>query len=204
MSIASQAGFTLIEMLVSAILSIVVLTAVLSALEASQNAQSRDQEWALVIQEARTGLATMTHEIRQAYKIKPEETTHTKITFYATIASKSWEIQYNCAEPQAGTEYHECVRRAAQFAVQGEPGKEEEVPPTSLPATGVPVIKDVINGTEKPILQELLPNAITPDLVTIQLLVPAAGTLKLAGASAHRHNVTLSDAAYIRDMALGG
>lgn len=197
----AQDGFTLIELLIAATLSLVVLGAVLAVLISSQNTQSRDNEWALTIQEARTGLAAMTHDIRQAYSI--QGTSENSIDFYAAVGGKSYEIAYDCTVPQGertstGTELHECVRRQAAF----EDGK----PPRSLPDKGVPIIKDVLNGTateEAPIFREFSPNSIAPDYVRIRLAVPAGGTLKLAGAKVYKHKVILSDGAYIRNMALG-
>jgi len=195
--IASEAGFTLIETLVAAALSLVVFAAVLSALATSQHTQSRDQEWALVIQEARAGAGRMVSEMRQAYAVK--EDSESKIVFYATIGGKSWEISYNCAEKQASTEFNECVRRAAEFSA----GK----PPGELPASGAPIVKDVLNETKADekdrVFVEYTPNAIAPDLVTVKLVMPASGTLKLASAGGYTHHVVLENGAYIRDMALG-
>jgi type II secretory pathway pseudopilin PulG len=193
---ADEGGFTLIELLVAAALSIVVLGIVTSVLITTQNVQARDNEWAHVIQEARTGLAAMTHDIRQAYSING--TSENSIDFYAAIGGKSFEIDYDCTVPEEGTSLYECVRKEAEF----EGGK----PPASLPAKGVPIIRDVLNGTPAEthqIFKEYSPNSIAPDYVSIRLAVPAGGTLKLAGTGAYKHEVILSDGVYIRDMALG-
>ncbi|MGH2878185.1 MAG: PilW family protein [Solirubrobacteraceae bacterium] len=190
----SQSGFTLIETLVAAVLSTVVMSATVSALETSQHTQSRDTEWALVIQEGRTGLARMTREIRQAYSIR--SATETSLDFYATFGGKDLEIFYDCSVAESGTEYYECVR------LQTEVGK-------SLPAlsTGTPIIKYVVNGTKAdekdPVFKEYSPNAIAPDLVTIKLVLPSSGTLKIAGAATLKHQIILTNNAYIRDMNLG-
>jgi type II secretory pathway pseudopilin PulG len=196
-ALREDSGFTLVELLVASAMSIVVLAAVLGLLISSQNIQASNDEWAEVIQEARTGLAAMTHDIRQAYNILG--TSNNSIEFYATVGGKNYEIQYKCDEPQKeGTSYYECVRKEAAF--------EGTKPPSSLPAKGVPMIKDVLNGTsaeKEPVFTKYEPNEIAPDLVTIRLAVPAAGTLKLAGAKPLQHHVILSDAAYIRNMALG-
>lgn len=194
-----QEGFTLVELLMAAALSVIVLGGVLSALEHSQNAQSRDQEWALVIQEGRTGLSRMVREMRQAYSIRSDS--HSAIDFYATIGGTSWEIDYNCEEKQSGTEFRECVRKAAQFTESKAPSKTE-----LEKAAAVPIIKDVLNGTEADksdrIFEEFTPNAIAPDLVTVKLVLPSSGTLKLADASTYKHKVVLENGAYIRDMDL--
>lgn len=198
-TLRAQAGFTLIELLMSAALSVVVLGGVLSALEHSQHAQSRDQEWALVIQEGRAGLSRMVREMRQAYSIRSDS--HSAIDFYATIGGTSWEIAYNCEQKQAGSEFRECVRKAAQFTEGKAPSKEEVEK-----ASAVPIIKDVLNNTEADkndrVFEEFTPNAIAPDLVTVKLVLPASGTLKLADASTYTHKVVLENGAYIRDMDL--
>jgi prepilin-type N-terminal cleavage/methylation domain-containing protein len=201
----AQDGFTLIEVLVAAALSVIVFTALLSGLETSQRAQSRDQEWALVIQEGRAGLARMAREMRQAYSIRSDS--HSAIVFYATIGGKSYEISYDCGEKETGTEYNSCVRRAGEF-VSGKA-------PSSLPSKGQTIVRYVTNRTsvceselaegrsKECVFQEFTPNAVTPDLVTMRVRLPASGTLKLAGAQGYSHHVVLENGAYIREMALG-
>lgn len=192
-----QRGFTLVETLVASTLSLVVVGSAMSALDIAQHTQSRDTEWALVIQEGRTGLARMMREIRQAYSIR--STSETSLDFYATFNGVDYEIEYACnvKEPDHPS-YYECVR------VSAEVGKTLPTPSSS---TGQAIIKYVLNGTEAdekdPIFKEFSPNEIAPDLVTIKLVLPSAGTLKLAGAKTLQHQVILTNNAYIRDMNLG-
>lgn len=200
----SERGYTLIEMIVAAALSVIVFSAVLSALESSQHTQARDSEWAAVVQEGRVGLARMVREMRQAYSV--QEDSHSKIVFYATIGGKSWEISYNCETPESATKYYECVRQAAEFKEKKPPSSEE-----LTKAGTTAIVKYVVNGkaaecekTKECVYQEYTPNAIAPDLVTVKVVMPAAGTLKLADAAAYSHNIVLENGAYIRDMALGG
>lgn len=190
----ADAGFTLIEVLVAAALSLIVFSATLAALGVSQNMQSRDSEWALVIQEGRAGLARMVREIRQAYSIR--SATESSLDFYATIGGKDLEIYYGCDVTQPGTGYYECVR------LQTEAGS-----PLPALSTGAPIIRDVLNGTaadeKDPIFREYSPNAIAPDLVTVKLALPASGTLNLGSAKGYSHQIVLTDNAYIRNMNLG-
>lgn len=202
-SLAAQAGFTLIELLMASALGVIVFSAVLSALDTAQQTQSRDSEWAEVVQEGRAGLSRMVREIRQAYAV--EEDSHSKIVFYATIGGKSWEISYNCETHESSTKYYQCVRQAAEFKEKKAPSSEE-----LAKASATPIIKYVVNGTagecektKECVFQEYTPNAIAPDLVTVKVVLPAAGTLKLADAAAYSHNIVLENGAYIRDMALG-
>ncbi|HEX3693661.1 MAG TPA: prepilin-type N-terminal cleavage/methylation domain-containing protein [Solirubrobacteraceae bacterium] len=189
-----EGGFTLVEMLVAATLSTIVVGATMSALEVAQRTQARDTEWGLVLQEGRAGLGRMIREIRQAYSIR--SATENSLDFYATFGGVDYEIYYACNVAQTGTEFNRCVR------LQAEVGK-------SLPAlsTGQTIVRYVVNGTSAdpsdPIFKEYSPNAIVPDLVTVKLVLPASGTLKLAGAKTLTHQVVLTNNAYIRDMNLG-
>lgn len=192
----SQSGFTLIETIMAAALSTIVVGSAMSALEVSQRTQSRDTEWAQVIQEGRTGLARMVREIRQAYSIR--RTSETSIDFYATFGGVDYEIEYACNVKEPDHEsYYECVRVSANVG---------QTLPTPSASTGQAIIKYVLNGTtadaSDPIFKEFSPNAIAPDLVTIKLVLPSAGTLKLAGAKTLTHQVILTNNAYIRDMNL--
>ncbi|MHB2001512.1 MAG: hypothetical protein ACYCSI_15220 [Solirubrobacteraceae bacterium] len=194
--VREEGGSTLLELLLAMSLGLVVLGAVLTALLASENVQSRDTEWGATIQQSTTGLEAMTRQIREAYSMR--ETTSSSIRFYAAIEGTRWEIEYDCAVPQPGSEFNQCVRRAAAF--------EGSTPPSSLPTASAPVITNVLNGTSAetgPVFREYTPNAIAPDLIAIRIVEPADGTLKLAEAAVYHHHVVLSDKAYLRNMALG-
>ena len=185
----SQAGYTLMEALIVSVLTLVVVSATLSLLESGQRIQARDSEYALAIQEGRTGMARMTHEIRQAYSILG--TTPNSIHFNATIGGVDEQIEYNCNEPQTGTSYLECIRKQATVG-------------QSLPSTGSPIIKNVLNGTsaeKESIFVEYSPNAIAPDLVTVRVVLPAAGTL--THGEGLTHHIVLTTTAYIHDMNIG-
>lgn len=183
--VRSEAGFTLIEVLVASALAIVLLGGVLAALESSQRVQARDTEWALTLQEGRAGLARMAHEIRQASKVEKAEAS--TLLFLAAVGGKKWQVKYECNVEQAGTSYRECVRLAA------EEGK-------SLPASGTPIVRDVANGTT---VFSYTPTSTSPTVVTLKVEIPAKGTLTLAGGG-YKHNVVLEDAAFMRNLDLSG
>jgi prepilin-type N-terminal cleavage/methylation domain-containing protein len=184
-SAQSDAGFTLIEVLVASALSVILFGAVLAALENSQRLQARDTEWALTLQEGRAGLARMAREVRQASKVEKAEAG--TILFLATINSKNWQIKYECGVAQSGTTYYECVRFAA------EEGK-------SLPSKGTPIVRNVTNGTT---VFSYSPSA-SPNVVTMKVELPAKGTLKQAGSSAYSHTVALENSAFMRNLDLSG
>jgi prepilin-type N-terminal cleavage/methylation domain-containing protein len=187
--LSSQAGFTLVELIIAAALSLVVFGGVLAALETSQRVQNRDTEWALNVQEGRTGLSRMLGEIRQAYSLKG--TTANSIDFYATLHGEKKEVYYECDVAQTGTSFHECVRLAVEAG-------------SSLPAlsSGVPVVKNLLNPSSVFSYSDTsVPTA--SDVVTATVELPASGTLKLAGASVYSHHIVLKNDAYIRNLNLG-
>ncbi len=194
--LAAEAGFTLVEMTIASALGLVVTGAAFSALETAQRTQLRDSEWALVLQEGRAGVARMVGEMRDAYSIRSDSSF--AIDFYAAIGGKDYEIDYNCEEKQTGTEFKECLRKSAEVG-------------SALPATGQPIVKYVLNGTsadrpngqEDPVFVEYTPSSVAPDLVTVKLVLPSSGTLKLAGAKVHEHQIVLENGAYIRNTAVG-
>jgi len=66
---SGESGWTLIELLVSSVILVVMLTAVLALLEATNAAAPRDQERAHDLREAQVGLYQTTRELRQAYSL---------------------------------------------------------------------------------------------------------------------------------------
>lgn len=194
---SSERGFTLIEALIASVLSIVVFGGILSALESSQNIQAQDTEWALTMQENRAGLSRIAREIRQAYSVT--ETSSSLIDFLATIGSNDERIYYRCNVEQTGTpsglKYDECTRQACTLGTGAS---------TCTLGSQTVVVKDVLNPTEVfKYFKEGTENTIAPDLVTVRLVLPASGTLKMAGTAGYSHHVVLSDAAYIRNVNLG-
>jgi Tfp pilus assembly protein PilW len=179
--IRSEAGYTLIELLVASAAAITLLGATLSLLESSQQVQARDTEWALTLEEGRAGLARMTRDIRQASKVETQAAG--AIDFFASVGGVSWQIKYECGVAQTGTKYDECVR----FAAEGS---------KSLPSTGTPVIRDVVNGTT---VFSYSPSS-SPNVVTLKVELAAQGTLHQAGSSGYTHNTVLEDAAFMRNL----
>jgi prepilin-type N-terminal cleavage/methylation domain-containing protein len=182
----SERGFTLIELLVAMTLAAVIFTALGVALVSSQSVQARDTEWALTLQQGRSGLARMTREIRQATKV--EEAKANLITFLATLNGKNWKIKYECSAAQSGTSYDECVRYAA------EAGK-------SLPSKGGSVLRDVSNGSS---VFTYSPNTTSPTVVSLKLELPAAGTLKQVSSKGYKNTIVLEDSAFMRNLDLTG
>lgn len=185
--LADQRGFTLIEMLVTCVTAVTLISAILLLLQSGQQVQARDSEWALVLQEDRQGLSRMMRDIRQATEVvEPTSgSAASYIVFWATIGGKAWKVKYECAAAQSGTSYTECVRFAA------EEGK-------SFPAKGARTAAYVTNGSS---VFTYTPSTRTEaKLVTAKLELPARGTLKLAGSSGYNHKIILEDGAFMRNL----
>jgi type II secretory pathway pseudopilin PulG len=183
---------TLIELLVATSIALLVFGAILGTLETSQRVEARDTEWALTMQEGRTGLARMAREIRQASKIEKAEAG--TIEFLATLGSTEWKIKYECGVAQPGTVYHQCVRKAVEKSTG------------TLPSTGTPVVLDVLNAAEVfKYFKGATSTAITTEMtvVTLRVELPAKGTLKQAGSSGYLHAVVLENAAFMRNLYTG-
>ena len=186
---SSEGGFTLIELLISTLLGLVVFGAILGTLETSQQVQARDTEWALTLQEGRSGLARMAREIRQASEIKTHEAG--AIEFLATIGGKEWKIKYECGVEQSGTEYHECVRKAVEKSTG------------TLPGSGTPLVRGILK-TQTTVFEYFNGSTSTTEptkmnVVTLKVELPRKGTLKQAGSSGYTHSVVLENAAFMRN-----
>lgn len=179
-------GWTLIELLVVMSMFIVVLGATLNILLDSTRVQTRDSAWAYSIQDARTGLAEMTHEIRQASIVNSDGPN--LLDFNLTLAGTAEHVVYECDVVQTGTSYRECVRF-------------EAAPGAALPSSGTVAAQYLVNGTLADPVFSYTPDAdpINPTFVDVTLKVPASGGT-LTGGAGLNHTVVLSDGAYMRDV----
>jgi type II secretory pathway component PulJ len=185
---ASDAGYTLIELLIASAMAVIVLGATVVLLGTSQRVQARDTEWALVMQEGRAGLGLMAREIRQASTVEEAEAKGDSIVFLATVGATAMKIKYDCNVAQPGTTYTQCVR------YQAEQGK-------SLPSTGLPVARDVTNGTKVfEYFNGTTATTVKPDVVTLTLELPSAGTLKQINKGGRKSVVVLENAAFMRNL----
>jgi len=170
-------------------MAVLLLGGILTAFQVSQEVEARDTTWALALQEGRAGLARMAYEIRDAKKLWIHEAG--VIAFLAPVGGKLWKIEYSCSVTQPGTTgYDQCTRYAV------EDSTEEET--KSLPTTGTPIVRDVLNGTE---VFSYMPSApSTPTIATMKVELSAKGTLKQPGSSAYSKPIVLENAAFMRTL----
>jgi Tfp pilus assembly protein PilW len=187
--LSAEAGFSMIELLIASVAAVTVLGATLGLMVSGLNVQTRDSEWALALQEDRTGLARMVRDLRQATSI--EEANAGSILFLATIGGKNMKVKYDCGATQSGAaySYKQCVRLSAEAG-------------QTLPASGPAVAKYLVNGSE---VFTYSPSAGSATSVTVKLEMPAKGNLKqVSGSRGYLHKVVLQDSAYMRNRYLEG
>ncbi len=196
-----ESGLTLTELLVTILLLGLVLSATLSVLDTNVRSAPRDDERAIAITEAQTGLNGMVRELRQAYSVqgwtsdsirvlvrRRRDDPATPAVEYATL-----DVQYSCGSENPGR----CTRREAPA---GSP----------LPATGKPVILRVLNWQPSlPAARRVFnfdqssdrsnaasAGAILPSYVTVRVEVPAAGERR----EGYSNSVVLEDGFYARNV----
>jgi prepilin-type N-terminal cleavage/methylation domain-containing protein len=186
---AGEAGFTLIELVVTTALITLVLGALLSPFILSIRSQKNDANYAYAQQEARTALESMVSQVRQAHAIITPDSQTNSIEMNVTLGGSQYHVFYECDVAQPGTSFRQCVRlQAAEGA--------------ALPAlsTGTVVARNLLNGTASDPVFSLGPDgAIAPYYMTATLKVPASG----GTTSSLNHPIVFSDGALMRNMNVG-
>ena len=180
---SGEAGWTLIELLVSSVILMVMLTAVLALLEATNAAAPRDQERAHDLREAQVGLYQMTRELRQAYSLVSNSA--------YSIEAHVWEngadhdVTYDCTGPSPTVQgLGACVRIET---TGGHQGASAVVIDRLLnkPGSGLsPVFAYTTNGSGR------------TTYASAHVEVPARG----ARTSGYGHRIVLDDGFYMRNL----
>jgi Tfp pilus assembly protein PilW len=179
----SQAGFTLIEVLIVCLLTAVVVGAVATPMVVSAKNQKRSANYSYAQEQARAGLDMMVSQVRQATSILAS--TPNSIEMNVSLRGVALTVLYECDIPQTGTSYRECIRvQAAQGA--------------NLPSltSGEVVIRNLINGTTASPVFTLYPTSVSPYYMTATLSVPASG----GAAGGLTTSVVFSDGALMRNL----
>lgn len=195
--LAAEGGWSLIELLVAMVATVFVTVGIFSALEQATRVDARDTEWALSLQQERTGLQRMASELGQAFSI--QGATANSIDFTVTEGGTSEQVYYECDVAQTGTSYRECVRLQAAVGA-------------SLPAlsTGAPIVQNLVNGTTSdPVFSfyngsESAQDMISPNFVQLKIEVAAAGyTNSIQSYAGLQHTTVLEDGVNLRNLSLG-
>ncbi|WP_026909968.1 PulJ/GspJ family protein [Patulibacter minatonensis] len=183
----TDAGHTLVEVLVVSAVLAGVVVAILNVLDTAARTVPRDVEWTHAVAESRTGLHRMVRELRQASVINGA--TPNRIDFETTIDGVTRRVMYACDVAGTSGDLRRCVRlEAAAGAVL--PGL----------STGETVVDRLRNGTAADPSFAFTPDAIAPRYVTARLLVPSTGMRRDDGRG---HDVVLEDGAELRNQDLG-
>jgi prepilin-type N-terminal cleavage/methylation domain-containing protein len=172
-----QRGFTLIETLVAASLMTVLLGAVLSMSATSQKIAPKDQERAYGLQDAQTGLYSMTRELRQSYGINAITATQMDVNVRKGGVAK--RVVYDCNQTSAKVA---TMKQCSRWEVVG-----------GIAGTKVPVVPIISSATFT-----YTPSSGTPTFVQVKINIPAKGELKIGD----RHTLVLDDGFYMRNLDL--
>lgn len=119
--LADEGGFSLTEMLVTAAMLVVILTAVMGLFSSSNRIGQSDLARDQALNDQTVGFSRMVNEIRQAYQVNcpsagcGSNATSTSIDFderiYESGVQKDRRVAYNCGAVQPGVAgQYECVR----------------------------------------------------------------------------------------------
>jgi prepilin-type N-terminal cleavage/methylation domain-containing protein len=173
-----EAGFTLIELMISASILAVVLLAILALLDTSARIAPQDQERAHAIEESQAGLYRMTRELRQAHEVVSGDADTITVRVLPRGATTPITVTWECA---AAHPTDSTMRRCTRTTGAG--------------ATEV-VIDRVVNGTARPVfVYDAAPTAAR--YVRASVIVPARGDRKAA--LGHKHEIVLADGFYMRN-----
>lgn len=184
--VRSEAGFTLIEVLVAILLLVLLLGLLMGPLVGSQRVANRDVNYAFAQQNARTGLDSMVSQIRQAIKI--ESAGANQVELDVNLQGTTYTVEYDCTVVQDAT-HHECLRA---FAPQGQTPSFTNHPQV--------VVSNLLNGgSDSTPVFSWTPDALSPYYMTATVDVPASGN-QYGGL---KHTIVFTDGALMRNLQVG-
>jgi hypothetical protein len=176
-----EAGYALTELLLVAALLVVVLGAVLTFGQTTQQLAPRDSERSHVIQEGQVGLHRMTSELRKAHAVNDRGPYFMDVQVLVNGADT--RVRYACdvAHPTEST-YRRCLR-----FVNGA-------------TTGELVVDRVLNAADSPpdpvFSYTTDAGGVNVTHVQARIELPARGDLQ----NGHQHRITYSDGFYPRNI----
>ena len=179
----TEAGVTLIEVLIGIALLVLVLGLVMSPLTTATGLEQRESEYTSAQQTGSSAVASMVAQIRQATAISSSGPN--SVLMNVTLNGIQLEVYYECDITQAGTPYRECIRVAAPV---GSP-----LPPL---AQGTLVVDNLLNGTSTSPVFSWGPDPNAPYYMTATVVVPASDGQ--SGGLTHR--IVFSDGALMRNL----
>ena len=175
---SDERGFALVELVLVCALLGVVLSAILVFGDTAQQLGPKEQERAMAIQQAQTGIFRMTRELRQAHQVNTAQPLVLDVNYASGGVNR--QVRYECDEPHpTESAYSRCVRFEA--------GKPNEI-----------VVDRVLNKTTVFTYTTNTDGAIT--YVRVAIDVPARGERKIGSAGSYDHQIGLYDGFYMRNL----
>jgi hypothetical protein len=175
--LADERGFMLVELALAVALLGVVLGAILMFADATHKLSPKEQERAMAIQTAQTGIYRMTRELRQAHGVNVSQPLVMDVNYMSSGVNR--QVRYDCDEPHPTVPaYRRCVRMEA--------GRPDEV-----------VVDRVLNTTTIFTYTTNLTGAIT--YVRVAIDVPARGE-RNTNVNGYQHQIGLYDGFYLRNL----
>lgn len=183
---ATEAGFSLIELLIVLSILALVLATLVGPMVTGQRVEAKVDNYATAQQDASTGLESMVAQIRQATTIFASS--GNSVTMNVTLGAQQLLVSYECDIAQSGTPYRECMR------VQTSQGG-------TLPsfASGQIVVTRLLNGTPSSPVFSWGPDPNAPYYMTATVDVPASAG-QYYGLN---HTIVFSDGALMRNLNVG-
>ena len=201
---------TLIEFVIAAALSTVVMLGALAFIQAINHAGANDVERNISLVEQTGALARMTHDLGQTYELrspaKEEETNVADVKLWVGSPQKSRRVVYNCGAAGPASGQQECIRY--EMPGSDETGVAELSHDNK--ATSQIVIPRLVNGTHtafvfsfKKDAREKETGKSRPSFVAIEIKTPGQGErATYANQSGYTYNTTLRDSVYMRNLDL--
>ena len=179
-----DAGFTLVELLMTMALSLVVVSATLGLLEAARPASDDEFNRQAAIGEGRAGLERMVRDIRGADSVNA--TSGTLMDFNGRTSAGQRRIVYQCDDSSVVNSLRRCTRYEG---------------PVNGTATGPQIVIDrLVNGTTSQPVFTFLPDRIRPTEVKVAVVLPSRAESPVG----YNHRVSLYDTAFLRNVDLTG
>src|SRR3954466_5640090 len=144
--VPGEAGFTLVELLVSMTIFLAILAVTLGVLTDVSRGVKKDEARTQAAADAQVGVGRMVRELRAAYDVNAMSGTLMDVS--ARLGGQNVRLQYDCSvaftpdDPRNPFDqlYRRCVRRTA-------PIPDPSSPLVALPASGTVIVDRICPGT---------------------------------------------------------
>ena len=200
---SSEAGFTLPELLMVTMLTVLVLGLLMQPLITSPKVANRDIHRDFAIQDIQTSVYKMTRELRQAWQIYSAN--GTSIDAAITSAGVANRVLYKCDTQPAGSPYRQCTRTTAACNQSTSPPTCNQAPSSS---GGTVVVARLLNGTtadpNDPVFT-FTPTCTTTysgtlTYICVKVNLPSSAGYGGGYRNGYQYQVAVSDGVYLRNM----